>query len=162
MAEDALSNGPSYFLYPGALFTHPEPHLVTTVLGSCVAVCLWDRTARIGGINHYLLPLWNGEGLSSPRYGNIAIVKLIDRMLRLGCRTENMTAKVFGGASSWSNPNGLLAVGERNVALARQLLREHRIPILGSEVGGEVGRKIVFDTGTGAIVLRRCRTPRNP
>lgn len=153
---DAVSNLPTHFLYPGTLFTHPKAHLVTTVLGSCVAVCLWDRVAKIGGINHFLLPLWNGEGLSTPRYGNVAIVNLIEKMLHLGCRKGTLIAKVFGGAAMWSNPNGLLAVGERNVSLARQLLQEYRIPILGSEVGGGVGRKIFFETGTGKVLLRRC------
>jgi chemotaxis protein CheD len=152
----AVSNSPSHFLYPGAIFIHPEPHLVTTVLGSCVSVCLWDRATRIGGINHFLLPLWNGEGLSTPRYGNIAIDRLIARMLHLGCRRESMIAKIFGGAAMWSNPCGLITIGERNVTLARQVLQTQRIPIFSSEVGGGVGRKIIFDTGTGQVRLRRC------
>ena len=69
-----------HYLYPGTLFVHRQPHRITTVLGSCVSVCLWNQTARLGGINHYLLPLWNGEGLQTPKYGNIAIVKLIDQV----------------------------------------------------------------------------------
>lgn len=148
----------THFLYPGAIFVHPEPHRVTTVLGSCVSVCLWDREKRIGGMNHFLLPLWNGEGLSTPRYGNIAIEKLIDRMISLGCGKEGMIAKIFGGSAMWCTPKGLLTIGERNVALARQILQTQRIPILSSEVGGNAGRKIIFDTGTGQVMLRRSGT----
>jgi GGDEF domain-containing protein/chemotaxis receptor (MCP) glutamine deamidase CheD len=104
----------SHYLYPGGIFAaDPRPHRVTTVLGSCVSVCLWDRVRGVGGINHFLLPLWNGDGLPTPRYGNIAIAALIDRMLALGCSRENLRAKLFGGAAMWENPNGLLAVGER-------------------------------------------------
>jgi len=160
MADDGATGIPAHFLYPGTVFSAPEPHRVTTVLGSCVSVCLWDRKAGIGGINHFMLPLWNGEGLSTPRYGNIAIDRLFEGMLRLGCRREGLIAKIFGGAALWSNPRGLLAVGDRNVELARQTLREQGIPILASQVGGDVGRKIIFHTGTGEVMLRRCAPSR--
>ncbi len=148
---------PQHFLYPGALFAHQQPHLVTTVLGSCVSVCLWDPVLRAGGINHYLLPLWNGEGLPTPRYGNIAIVRLIEKMLALGCARERLQAKVFGGAAMWRQSQGLLAVGERNRALATDLLAENHIPIVSADTGGEAGRKIIFDTETGSVLLRRNR-----
>ena len=84
-----------HYLYPSALFASARPHKVVTVLGSCVSVCLWDPFLRIGGINHYMLPLWNGEGLASPKYGNIAIEKLIERMLYLGSRKSNLQAKIW-------------------------------------------------------------------
>ena len=86
-----------HYLYPSTLYASNELSEVTTVLGSCVAVCLWDNVKRIGGINHYMLPLWNGQGLASPKFGNIAIVKLYERMLELGCNKSNIIAKVFGG-----------------------------------------------------------------
>jgi len=147
----------SYYLYPGGLFAAPEPHRVTTVLGSCVAVCLWDPLRRIGGINHYLLPLWNGEGLPTPRYGNIAIDALLERMLTLGAARSGLQAKVFGGAAMWENSNGLLAVGERNIALARRQLERQGIPVVAADVGGDSGRKIIFETATGSVLLRRNR-----
>jgi len=65
----------THFLYPAALFASRTPHMVTTILGSCVAICLYDPILKFGGINHYMLPLWNGQGLASPKYGNIAIEK---------------------------------------------------------------------------------------
>ncbi len=152
----------NHYLYPGALFVHPEPHLVTTVLGSCVAVCLWDPRQLIGGLNHYLLPLWNGEGLPTPRYGSVAIPRLVERLTEFGARRERLQAKIFGGASMWKSNEGLLAVGERNVSLARHLLEELRIPILGSDVGGMQGRKIVFNGLTGEVLLRRNRSQVQP
>ena len=86
-----------HFLFPGTIFADPGEFQISTVLGSCVALCLWDSVAKIGGMNHYMLPFWNGEGLATPKYGNIAIEKLLSRMLRLGCRKENLVAKIFGG-----------------------------------------------------------------
>jgi chemotaxis protein CheD len=147
-----------HYLYPGALFADPRPHMVTTILGSCVAVCLWDPVLKIGGINHYLLPLWNGEGLPTPKYGNVAIEKLIENMLNMGSCKKDLIAKVFGGATLWENTAGLMRVGDRNVVLARELLQEHRIAIISSDVQGNTGRKIIFNAETGTVFLRRHRS----
>ena len=87
----------THFLYPGALYAQKGECVVSTILGSCVSVCLWDPLLKIGGINHYMLALWNGEGLPSPKYGNIAITKLIEKMLSLGRRKGDLKAMVFGG-----------------------------------------------------------------
>jgi len=144
-----------HYLFPGNLFVHRTPHLVTTVLGSCISVCLWDPRSHIGGINHYLLPLWNGEGLPTPKYGNIAIEKLIEKMLNLGCDKSQLKAKVFGGAAMWEQKGGLVAVGERNIALAWDLLAEHNISIVSSDVGGRLGRKLIFNSGSGEVMMRR-------
>jgi len=144
-----------HYLFPGTLFVHKSPHLVTTVLGSCISVCLWDARCHIGGINHYLLPLWNGEGLPTPKYGNIAIEKLIEKMLNLGCEKHQLKAKVFGGAAMWEQKGGLITVGERNIALAWDTLAEQNIPIVSSDVGGRLGRKLIFNSGTGEVMMRR-------
>lgn len=146
-----------HYLFPGALFAVVERHLVTTVLGSCISVCLWDPTTRIGGINHFLLPLWNGEGLPTPRYGNVAIPKLIENLSKLGAHPKKLQAKIFGGAAMWDSSQGLTSIGERNIELAEALLREVRIPIIGADVGGNRGRKIIFDTAEGTVLLRRHR-----
>ncbi len=144
----------THYLFPGTIFAHKEQHLVTTVLGSCVAVCLWHPKAEIGGINHYLLPLWNGEGLPTPKYGNIAISRLIEKVRRIAGEGE-LVAKVFGGASMWTRTEGALAVGERNVELAFNVLAEEKIKVTSQDVWGELGRKIIFDTKTGSVLLRR-------
>jgi chemotaxis protein CheD len=86
-----------HFLYPSTLFASKEPCMVKTILGSCVAIVLYDPILKVGGINHYMLPNWNGNDLASPKYGNIAIEKLIERMFHLGCKKENIQAKIFGG-----------------------------------------------------------------
>ena len=148
------SNIKTHYLFPGTIFAHKDQHLVTTVLGSCVAVCIWHPKAEVGGINHYLLPLWNGEGLPTPKYGNIAIARLIEKVRRVAGEGE-LIAKVFGGASMWSRAEGALAVGERNVELAFNVLEEEKIKIVSQDVWGEMGRKVIFDTKTGSVLMRR-------
>ena len=144
-----------HFLFPGTLFADPNDYEISTVLGSCVAVCLWDSIARKGGINHFMLPLWNGEGLATPKYGNIAIEKLLSRVLAIGCRKEKLVAKVFGGANVMNTGNEVFMIGERNIILAFELLEEYRIPVVASDVGGGVGRKIIMNSATGVVLVAK-------
>jgi chemotaxis protein CheD len=106
-------------------------------------------------MNHFLLPLWNGDGLPTPKYGNIAIDRLLEKLLLRGANRATLIAKVFGGASMWAGSGGLLAVGERNVELAKAQLDELRIPIVGADLGGRVGRKVIFNTATGEVWMQR-------
>lgn len=149
---------PGRYLFPAEIFVTSEPTMVSTVLGSCVAVCLWDSRRVIGGMNHYLLPLWNGDGLATPKYGNIAIRQLVEKVVAKGGERKNMQAKIFGGAAMWSNTEGLFAIGLRNIELAQQQLQELQIPVVASDVGGMLSRKIFFNTGDGSVLLRRHRS----
>jgi len=138
------------YLYPGQLFTAGQPLMVSTILGSCVAVCLWDEEASLAGINHYLLPSDPVRGHSDLRYGNIAIARLIDEMVSLGAKTSRLVAKLVGGASIIGSSGGTrLSIGDQNVAVARQILEKHGIPINAEQTGGQRGRKLVFHTGNG-------------
>ena len=128
---------------------------IMTLLGSCVAVCLWDPRLAFGGMNHYMLPLWNGEGLPTPKYGNVAIEKLIARMLEFGCRKEQLVAKCFGGANVLGDTSGRMLIGERNIAVAEEVLGNHRIPIVAQDMGGLRGMKILFNTRTGVVLAGR-------
>lgn len=139
----------SHFLYPGTLFASKNSYQIITILGSCVAVCLWDSVQEIGGMNHFLLPLWNGHGLASPKYGNIAMEKLIDKMISIGSKKRNLQAKVFGGSNVLNFSQYF--VGKRNIEIAKELLEENSILIVGQSVGGELGRKIYFNTQTGRV-----------
>lgn len=151
MSKDNLGQ---HYLYPGNLFAHKSPHMVTTVLGSCVSVCLWDKRLGVGGMNHYMLPLWNGEGLATPRYGNIAINKLYEKMLGMGCNHKDLVAKVFGGGEVLAVTHAVLNVGQRNVLLAMDMLKEMKIRIVSSKVGGKTGLKLLFNTSTGAVLVK--------
>jgi chemotaxis protein CheD len=147
-----------HFLFPGTIFADPGAFQISTVLGSCVALCLWDSVAKIGGMNHYMLPFWNGEGLATPKYGNIAIEKLLSRMLRLGCRRENLVAKIFGGANVTSSGNEVFMIGDRNIMLANEMLDKYGIAIQSSDVGGHVGRKVIMNSATGVIMVGKGKT----
>jgi chemotaxis protein CheD len=149
------------YLTEGMVFASLERYYVTTVLGSCIAVCLWDTFIGAGGMNHYMLPLWNGEGLPTPRYGNIAITKLIQKMMLLGCKKRTLRAKVFGGATALyvggTGKGGKenFSAGVRNIIIAEDMLEAEGIPIISCDVGGAFGRKLKFDTGTGTVLLKR-------
>lgn len=129
--------------------------MVNTILGSCVAVCIWDSHLKVGGINHFMLPMWNGEGLASPKYGNIAIEKLIDNMVhQLGCQKRNLQAKVFGGGEVIETKIAAFNIGQRNIQIAKEQLHEHNIPIIAMNVGGKQGRKIQYFTHTGKVKMK--------
>ena len=153
-SEDPINK---HFLYPGTIFAEPTPHMISTVLGSCVAVCLWDHIACRGGMNHMMLPLWNGEGLATPKYGNIAMEKLLARVLAIGCHREHLVAKVFGGANVSGTGLEVFMIGDRNITLALQMLEEFRIRVVAKDVGGRVGRKIIMNSENGVILVGKGR-----
>ena len=148
---DKQSTIPKYYLDPSSLFVKREGHLVTTVLGSCIAICLYDTVKKVGGINHYMLPFWNGNELASPKYGNIAIEVLLKNLERLGSKKEDMVAKVFGGANQLDHR---LSVGERNIKVAQEMLSDLNIKVVAKSVGGEKGRKLNFNTSTGEVFMK--------
>jgi len=152
----------SIYLYPSALVVKGDPVHIHTILGSCVAVCLYDTVKKIGGINHYMLPYWNGAGLASPKYGNIAIEKLIAGMAGLGSKKEHLIAKVFGGSAVLEVSNSSFSIGEKNILVARDLLAANKIPIVAQSTGGRKGRKIIFNTFTGEVVHRLIKNGSNP
>lgn len=144
----------THYLLPGSLFAHNEEYKVLTVLGSCVSVCLWDPHKKIGGINHYMLPLWNGEGLASPRFGNIAIMKLIEKMLNIGADRRKLQAKIFGGGDMLRATSAFMNIGDRNITLANNVLRDEKIRIVSADTGGKHGRKLLFNTRTGEVLVK--------
>jgi len=164
MDEIELSEGPDIrlterrkvYLLPGRILASHEPCAVTTILGSCVAVCLWDSALRVGGVNHYVLPHRAAPYDSSGRFGNLAVERLIAKTVALGSRVEDLQAKIFGGAQILSDaPPEPGHLGERNIQLARELLQREDIPIVAEDVGGQSGRKLIFHTDDGDVWVRR-------
>lgn len=146
---------PEHFLQPCMIFAHRLEHQISTVLGSCVSVCLWDTRRKLGGMNHYMLPLWNGEGLPTPKYGNIAIDRLVEKVLLAGARREDLVAKVFGGARVLGSHSDTFNIGAQNSQVARELLEKAGVPILASDLEGTCGLRVLFHTGTGVVLVRR-------
>lgn len=146
----------SVYLHPGQLFASAEPASVTTVLGSCVSTCLWDRVRGIGGINHYALPFWAGNGVSSSNFGNVAMPALLERLLALGAGAGDLEAKVFGGACVIGPlPHRERRLGAQNVERAMTFLREKGVLVASRDTGGTWGRKLVFHTATGVAWLKQ-------
>jgi chemotaxis protein CheD len=153
---DELALAPlEVFLSPGTLHCAVAPSRVTTILGSCVAVCLWDNRERLGGMNHFVLPHRRGDDASSLRFGDVAILTLVEQMLRLGCRVASLRAKLFGGAAVLPFAAGGDPVGAQNVRLAVEKLRDHGIPVIARHTGGTSGLLIRLFTESGDVMVRR-------
>ena len=148
-------SGATAYVHVGQIYASASPKLVSTILGSCVSVCLWDHEVGVGGLNHFLLPQCVTNGVSSPRFGTVAIRDLLAEVHRLGGARHRLQAKVFGGASvidAFQASNGSL--GMQNVSLARRFLADAGIPIVNEDTGGTQGRKLVFRTSDGSAWVR--------
>ncbi len=143
-----------HFLHPSTLWVGKDPNWITTVLGSCVAVCLFDKKRNIAGINHFMLPYWNGDGLESPKYGNVAILQLVQKMLDNGAKKEDLVCKIFGGAEVLGEQYSVFNVGQRNIELAYKMIAELGLSVFSSSTGGKQGRKIHFNTATGEVLQK--------
>ena len=140
-----------HFLYPSTIYFSKDPCHISTILGSCIAVCLYDPILKRGAMNHYMMPLWNGNGLASPNYGNIAIEKMIKNMIQKGSIKHKLIAKVFGGAN---HTNSTFNIGKRNIQMALDTLKQNNIKVVSKSVGGELGRKIIFNTSTSEVLMK--------
>lgn len=149
-----MISGASTFIHVGQIHVDSAPSAISTVLGSCVAVCLYDPYNAIGGMNHYLLPFWNGNGLQSPKFGNIAIPHLIEALYARGARQSTLEAKLFGGASMNIAGSEAMMIGQKNILVAKEILSEYRIPIVAEDTGGVKGRKIQFDLERGKVLMK--------
>ncbi|WP_245593488.1 chemotaxis protein [Azospirillum halopraeferens] len=131
----------------GCVVTDDPNVIITTTLGSCVAACVYDPVAAMGGMNHFLLPDAGGGALSaSARYGSAAMEQLINRLLAVTGRRDRLRAKVFGGASV----NGSRSdIGVRNVEFVMDYLATEGIPTVSWDVGGQVPRAVRFYPTTG-------------
>jgi chemotaxis protein CheD len=136
---------------PGEYFVTGEDILVMTVLGSCIAACIWDNKARLGGMNHFMLP--EGED-GSGRYGSYAMELLLNEMFKLGARRETMQAKIFGGGAVMAGFT-TMNVGERNTQFVFDYLAAERIPVVSQDVLDVHPRKVCFFPVTGKVLVKR-------
>jgi len=137
----------------GAHYVTDDPEvMLTTVLGSCVAVCLRDPEAGIGGMNHFLLPDSDGAaGGMAVRFGAHAMELLINDILRRGGRRHRLQAKLFGGGRMF---DGLSDVGEANASFAERFLRDEGLPVTGASLRGTKARRVRFWPVSGRALQR--------
>lgn len=139
-----------HYLIPGKLFAAAQPFAITTILGSGVALCLWDSALAIGGANHVMLAEGPAENDNATRYANVAHPALLQRLLGLGAEIRTLEAKVFGGSlPNCSFGNEKNHMGELNVQATMLFLQMKGIRVVQNEVGGTRGRKLVFQTDDG-------------
>jgi chemotaxis protein CheD len=146
-----------HFLHAGQVFVSARAQSISLILGSCVAVCIWDPVSAIGGATHYMLPNWDGRGVPSARYGSVAISILLQKLLESGANRSQLRAKVFGGGclfGSKHESNKESHLGSRNVEIALDLLAKAQIPVVSTEVGVDRGQRVVFHTATGAASIK--------
>jgi chemotaxis protein CheD len=138
------------FVQRGELVVTANPVQLVTVRGSCVAVCLWDKKIKSGGMNHYLLPVASTEA----NYSNVGITStqmLVDSMLNKMSCLKNLQARIFGGGNRFFS--GAFSVGPQNIEAAKNVLRQCGIPVVENNTGGEDGRKIYFNVKTGLVTV---------
>jgi chemotaxis protein CheD len=137
----------AHHVHPGDVHVSAEPDVViSTLLGSCVAACLFDPTSGVGGLNHFLLP--DGEG--TLLYGTHAMETLVNGILRQGGRRGSIRAKAFGGAQM-KRGSSVLGIGRRNGDFIRLYLANEGIPLLAQDLGGASARRVWFHPGSGRV-----------
>ena len=145
-------------LYPGEFFaTADDSQYISTVLGSCIAITLFDARTKIGGMNHFMLARDNRghADAQAGRFGEYAIELLLNDMLKRGAKKQHLTAKVFGGGNIFdSTEDAVVQVGSENIAFAFDYLERESIPVKSSNVGGNLPRKIFFDPKTSRVWLK--------
>jgi chemotaxis protein CheD len=157
-APQVDANAPSaVYLHPAQMHVATAPCAIKTLLGSCVAVCLWDPEARVGGAVHYLLPRGRHSRGETGRYGSLAIPALISAVCALGGRPGALRAKIFGGARVLPGlaPSTGASLGDANAAVAWELLAAENVTVLGSDLGGDRGRRVLFHVEDGSAWVWR-------
>lgn len=159
-AGDGLLTRPmgSHFLHPGQIHVSKEPAIISFILGSCVAVCVWDPVSGVGGATHFLLPAWDGRGTATPRYGSVAMPLLLQKLSEAGADRSQLRARVYGGGCLFDTMReggpGKEHLGTRNVETAKEFLAKVQIRIVSSDLGGERGKRIEFHTKTGEAIVK--------
>lgn len=144
-------------IYIGGVHASDTPTLVKTLLGSCIAVCLWDPVTRVGGMNHFMLPHGGGSGFGedATRFGVHAMDRLIGATMKSGGDRRRLVAKVFGGAHVLQIRESVDSVPQQNIQFIRSFLSAESLPVLGEDVGGHHPRHVHFHTGTGIARVKR-------
>jgi chemotaxis protein CheD len=156
-------------ILPGEYFATADGTAITTLLGSCVSVCLFDRGSSVGGMNHFMLPqVMLGSNATrcadpgtagctnvcSARYGACAMRHLLLRLEELGASRSRLQAKLFGAGRVMA---GMTDIGMKNSEFALGYLQERGIPVVASDLGGFCPRKVTFFPATGRALVKRLR-----
>ena len=151
-------------ILPGELYVTCEDEMITTVLGSCISACIRDPVFRVGGMNHFMLPMsktdpnMNDQLGSAMRYGNFAMEHLINEILKNGGMRKNLEVKLFGGGKVLSH---MTDVGQRNIDFALEYIRTEGLKLLSEDLGDRFPRKIQYYPATGKARMKKLRKMHN-
>ncbi|MBN2028918.1 chemotaxis protein CheD [bacterium] len=149
------------FIKMNEIVVAKSPYLIRTVVGSCIALCIWDGCCRIGGMGHIMLPESNGDSEAPPgKYADIAVKKLVSIMVDEGSLLKRMQATCIGGASMFQNhQNAFESIGSKNYRTVKEELKNFGIPIVTEAVGGILGRRVEMNCANGAITISMLLKP---
>lgn len=145
-------------LLPNEYYVTPDDMILSTVLGSCVAACVRDSTAGIGGMNHFMLPDEDSSGggntAASMRYGAYAMEMLLNELLKAGARRERLEAKVFGGGAVLANMT-MLNIGDRNADFVLRYLQTEQVRVTAQDLRGNLPRRVSYFPKSGKVMVRK-------
>lgn len=152
-----MNDSPVIYITQGEYrISHDPQEQISTILGSCVAACLWDPRAGVGGMNHFLLPFGLGGTVGgSLRYGTHSMETLIIGLLSQGATRKNLQAKLFGGATMSAN---LGNIGSENARFAKEYLEDEDIPCVAADLEGIYARRVLFRPTTGQVRMMTVRS----
>jgi len=138
---------------PGEFYVSSEDMVISTVLGSCISVCIYDPVRCLGGMNHFMLPdTHTGEALDRPlRYGFFAMEQLVNELMKHECQRENMQVKVTGGARM----NGNSLIGSQNIDFINEYVEQEGLNVTAIDVGGDQARQVVFFPSQGRMLVNK-------
>jgi len=142
-------------IHIGGLRASRQPLILDTVLGSCIAACLYDPVEGVGGMNHFMLPEGaDPDNPTSARYGVNAMELLISELMKLGGQRRRFQAKIFGGGHVLKIRESLDGVPQRNIEFVRRFLEFEQVPVVKEDVGGYQPRRVLFNTNSGKVFLK--------
>lgn len=148
-----------YFLKPGYILANRDDTVIRTVLGNAVTVTVYDKKQHFGGINHFVIPATNNRRRSTPQFGNVSVTALCRMMLDMGGNPRNLEAQIMGGG--FNAKLGDENLGSCNVEIARRMLNKFRIPIISEDIGGTLGRKVIYHSGTNETIIYKVKKIRD-
>lgn len=160
-AWDPMLNRALARLLPGEYYATAHDEIIFTVLGSCVSACVRDKKLKIGGMNHFMLPnsrpgskeRWGDSAVSSEtRYGDIAMQRLVQDILKLGGQRADLEFKVIGGGKVLDMD---LDVGLANAQFVREYLKREGFVISAEDLGDDFARKVYYSPATGTVRVKR-------
>jgi chemotaxis protein CheD len=147
-----------YTLKPGQVYLAKKTGFIRTVVGSAVSICIWDEDLKHACMSHFVFPVPSAGDAPSGLYATESIPRMLKTLSVAGSKRRSLSAHILGGASPTPRPD---PTAQQNIEAARHILHQNRIPVICEDVGGRVGRKIVFNAENGNVAVVKVRKLRD-